>query len=159
MWCIEELLVEHVKHAVYLLSLNSHDKVSGIDRPINIYSWILFQEFENTKRKRSYSSICKCKIQKNWCTVNVAPTIEYHGGHSQTPASQRWDQVPGRSQRLLLGLEAKSLAQLLFLGISLNTTFPPGMRDNYLILQTHSKCDHSHNMKKNVQRRQDPPDL
>ena len=45
----------------------------------------------------------KCKIQKNWCTVTVAPTIEHHGGHSRTPVNQRWDQVPGRSQRLLLG--------------------------------------------------------
>ena len=36
-----------------------------------------------------------CKIQKNWCTVAVAPTIEHHGGHSWTPANQRWDQVPG----------------------------------------------------------------
>ena len=45
----------------------------------------------------------KCKIQKNWCTVTAAPTIEHHGGHSRTPANQRWDQVPGRSQRLLLG--------------------------------------------------------
>ena len=44
-----------------------------------------------------------CKIQKNWCTVTVASTIEHHGGHSRTPANQRWDQVPGRSQRLLLG--------------------------------------------------------
>ena len=25
------------------------------------------------------------KIQKNWCTVTVAPTIEHHGGHSWTP--------------------------------------------------------------------------
>ena len=33
----------------------------------------------------------KCKIQKNWCTVTVAPTIEHHGGHSWTPADQRWD--------------------------------------------------------------------
>ena len=45
----------------------------------------------------------RCKIHKNWCTVTVAPTIEHHGGHSRTPANQRWDQVPGRSQRLLLG--------------------------------------------------------
>ena len=45
----------------------------------------------------------KCKIQNNWCTVTVAPTIELHCGHSRTPANQRWDQVPGRSQRLLLG--------------------------------------------------------
>ena len=45
----------------------------------------------------------ECKIQKNWCTVTVAPTIEHHGGHSWTPENQRWDQVPGRSQRLLLG--------------------------------------------------------
>ena len=41
----------------------------------------------------------KCKIQKNWCIVTVAPTIEHHGWHSRTPANQRWDQVPGRSQR------------------------------------------------------------
>ena len=45
----------------------------------------------------------KCKIQKNWCTVTVAPTIEHYGGHSRTHANQRWDHVPGRSQRLLLG--------------------------------------------------------
>ena len=45
----------------------------------------------------------KCIIQKNWCTVTVAPTIDHHVGHSRTPANQRWDQVPGRSQRLLLG--------------------------------------------------------
>ena len=38
----------------------------------------------------------KCKIQTNWCTVTVAPTIEHNGGHSRTPANQRWDQVPGR---------------------------------------------------------------
>ena len=43
----------------------------------------------------------KCKIQKNWCTVTVAPTIEHHGGHSHTPAKQRWDQVPGRSQKTI----------------------------------------------------------
>ena len=45
----------------------------------------------------------KCKIQKNRCIVTVAPTTEHHGGHSRTPANQRRDQVPGRSQRLLLG--------------------------------------------------------
>ena len=44
-----------------------------------------------------------CEIQKNWCTVTVAPTIEHHCGHSRTPANQRRDQVPGRSQRHLLG--------------------------------------------------------
>ena len=43
------------------------------------------------------------KIQKNWCTVTVAPTIGHHVGHSRTPANQSWDQVSGRSQRLLLG--------------------------------------------------------
>ena len=42
----------------------------------------------------------KCKIQKNWCTVIVATTIEHHGGHSPTPVNQRWDQVRGRNQRL-----------------------------------------------------------
>ena len=30
----------------------------------------------------------KCKIQKNWCTVTVAPSIEHHGGHSRNPANQ-----------------------------------------------------------------------
>ena len=40
----------------------------------------------------------KFKIQKNWCTVTVAPTIEHHGGHSRTPANQKWYQVPGRTQ-------------------------------------------------------------
>ena len=45
----------------------------------------------------------KCKIQKNWCTVTVAPIMEHHGGHSRTPANRRWEKVPGRSQRLLLG--------------------------------------------------------
>ena len=44
----------------------------------------------------------KCKIQKNWCTVTVQPTKKHHGVHSRTPANQRRDQVPGRSQRLLL---------------------------------------------------------
>ena len=53
----------------------------------------------------------QCKIQKNWCTVTVAPTIEHHGGHSRTPANQRWDQLPGRSQRLLLGTTPKSRSQ------------------------------------------------
>ena len=43
------------------------------------------------------------KIQKNWCTLTVTPKIEHHGGHSRTPANQRRDQVPGRSQRLPLG--------------------------------------------------------
>ena len=43
------------------------------------------------------------KIQKSWCTVTVASTIEHHGGHSRTPANQRWDQVPGKSQSVLLG--------------------------------------------------------
>ena len=30
-----------------------------------------------------------CKIQKNWCIVTVAPTIEHHCGHSWTPVTQR----------------------------------------------------------------------
>ena len=29
----------------------------------------------------------QCKIQKNWCTVTVAPTIEHHGGHSSSTHS------------------------------------------------------------------------
>ena len=38
----------------------------------------------------------ECKIQNNWCTVTVAPTIEHHGGYSPTPTNQSWGQVPGR---------------------------------------------------------------
>ena len=30
----------------------------------------------------------ECKIQKNWCTVTVAQTIEHHSGHSRAPANQ-----------------------------------------------------------------------
>ena len=37
------------------------------------------------------------KIQKNWCTVIVSQTIEYHSGN------QWWDQMPGRSQHPLIG--------------------------------------------------------
>ena len=35
----------------------------------------------------------KWKIQKNWCAVTVAPTIEHHGGHSRTPANQSWTET------------------------------------------------------------------
>ena len=28
----------------------------------------------------------ECKMQKNWCTVTVTPTIEHQGRHSWTPA-------------------------------------------------------------------------
>ena len=34
------------------------------------------------------------------CTVTVAPTIEHHGGHSQTPANQRRDQVHGSQKTI-----------------------------------------------------------
>ena len=38
----------------------------------------------------------KCKIQKNWCTVSLAPTIEHHAGHSWIPAIKSLDQkCPG----------------------------------------------------------------
>ena len=47
-----------------------------------------------------FCRLLKCKIQKIWCTVTVAPTIDHHGGHSRIPANQRWDKMPGRSQRL-----------------------------------------------------------
>ena len=48
----------------------------------------------------------KCKIQKNWCTVTVAPTIEHHDGHSRTPANQRWDRVPGRRTICFISISA-----------------------------------------------------
>ena len=66
---------------------------------------------------KSSSSLFVCistevsTIQKNWCTVTVAPTIEQHGGHPRTPASQRWDQVPGRSRAGLLLLPNTSDAE------------------------------------------------
>ena len=50
----------------------------------------------------------KCNIQKNWCTVTVVPTIENHDGHSRTPANKKWDQMPGRNQRLLLNIKFTS---------------------------------------------------
>ena len=36
----------------------------------------------------------KCKIQKNWCTVTVAPTIKHQGGNSRSPGNKSWYQVP-----------------------------------------------------------------
>ena len=46
-----------------------------------------------------WTAICfGCKIQKNWCIVTVVPTIDHHGGQSQTPANQSWDQVSRKSQ-------------------------------------------------------------
>ena len=30
----------------------------------------------------------QCKIQKNWCTITVAPTIEHHGGHLTLSSSE-----------------------------------------------------------------------
>ena len=50
----------------------------------------------------------KCKIQKNWCTVTVAPTIEQHGG-------QEWKRgkcaVKVESVYMSIGIE-KSIKQL-----------------------------------------------
>ena len=46
-----------------------------------IYSWKI------SGKQLNISS--NCKIQKNLCTVTVAPTIEQCGGHSRTPAYQR----------------------------------------------------------------------
>ena len=51
----------------------------------------------------------ECKIQKNWCTVTMAPTIEHHGAHSRTPVNQSWDQVPGRSHLLILGSKGQGV--------------------------------------------------
>ena len=72
------------------------------------HDFIIFGRSE--QRLMHFTSVIKssplkleCKIQKNWCTVTVVPTIEHHGGHPRTPANQRWDQAPGRSQRLPLG--------------------------------------------------------
>ena len=45
----------------------------------------------STKMNSVQNTKEKCKIQKNWCTVTVAPTIEHHGGYSRTPANQMWD--------------------------------------------------------------------
>ena len=56
-----------------------------------------------TSSTRQGKQMWQKQIQKTWCTVTVAPTIEHHDGHSRTPANQRWDKVPGVSQCLLLG--------------------------------------------------------
>ena len=40
-------------------------------------------------------SVLKCKIQKNWCTVTMAPTIDHHGGHSWTPVTRGETRCPG----------------------------------------------------------------
>ena len=68
----------------------------------------------------------KCKIQKIWCTVTVAPTIEHHGGHSWTPANQRWDQVSGRclssTDAMLLWNKHQSTRALHILKINENAT-------------------------------------
>ena len=37
----------------------------------------------------------ECKIQKNWCTVTVAPTIEHHDGHSRPLQSRGETRCPG----------------------------------------------------------------
>ena len=37
----------------------------------------------------------RCKIQKNWCTVTVAPTIEHHGGHLRTLRTRGETRCPG----------------------------------------------------------------
>ena len=66
--------------------------------PLKIFDLVTF-----TVTFDQHLKYIKSKLQKNWYTVTVAPAIDYHGGHSRTPANQRWDQVPGRSQHLLLG--------------------------------------------------------
>ena len=71
-------------------------EIQNIKNNLKIVHWLTLQNGTSFLEQL-------CKIQKNWCTVTVAPTIEHHGGHSWTPVNQRWDQVPGRSQRLLLG--------------------------------------------------------
>ena len=40
-------------------------------------------------------ALLQCKIQKHWCTVTVAPTIEHRGGHSRTPATRGETRCPG----------------------------------------------------------------
>ena len=37
----------------------------------------------------------QCKIQKNWCTVTMAPTIEHNGGHSRTLQTRGETRCPG----------------------------------------------------------------
>ena len=79
--------------------LKEHRKLS-INAKYEIFSYglkvIANVKVDNKQTNRS-RRIEQCKIQKNWCTVTMAPTIEHHGGNSRTPANQRWDQVPGNS--------------------------------------------------------------
>ena len=39
---------------------------------------------------------------KRTIALSLLPTEKYYGGQKQTIADQRWDQVPVRSQRLLI---------------------------------------------------------
>ena len=52
--------------------------------------------FHKIKMHLRFTFTGRCKIQKNWCIVTVAPTIEDHGRHSRTPAKQRWDGLNNR---------------------------------------------------------------
>ena len=60
-------------------------------------TFILLKEIKLWQMLCSLQYSFQCKIQKNWCIVTAAPTKEHHGGHSLTPANQRWDLVPGKS--------------------------------------------------------------
>ena len=61
------------------------------------------QNVQYIEHRGTWTGVMSFTIQKNWCTVAVAPTVKHHVGLSRTPANQRWDQVPGRRQCLLLG--------------------------------------------------------
>ena len=55
----------------------------------------------NTSSTRQREQVWqKCKIQKNWCTLNVAQTIEHNGGHSRTFNIKF---VAGRGTTMLVG--------------------------------------------------------
>ena len=43
----------------------------------------------------AFLPLALCKIQKNWCTVTVTPTIEQHGGHSRPLQKRDETRCPG----------------------------------------------------------------
>ena len=59
--------------------------------------WLLSNQFAKAVDlwTKDYFLVEQCKIQDNWCNVNVEQITEYHWWHSWTLRNQKWDQVPG----------------------------------------------------------------
>ena len=89
----------YIQKCIYKISVKLH-RIKFVKHPTCLsYIYLSKYPFSYLYTRCFIFSKLECKIQKNWCTVTAAPTTEHHGGHSRTPANQRWDQAPGRSQR------------------------------------------------------------